>query len=78
MRSFELVRQYIGETTTHTGLKVRAHLVSQHYDMGIKVSEAEMAQLDLWQHEVCPQWNDTIYSRSGSLDPGGLGEVILL
>lgn len=63
LRSFALIQQYIAETTTHTGLKVRAYLVTTPYATGIKVTDDEMAQLNIQSHSVCPQWNYTIYPR---------------
>jgi len=63
LRSFALVQQYIAETTTHTGLQVRAYLVTTPYATGIKVSDDEMALLNIQPHSVCPQWNYTIYPR---------------
>lgn len=63
LRSFALVQQYISETTTHTGLKVRTHLVTTPYQSGVKVPDAVMAALNIRPHEVCPQWNYTIFPR---------------
>lgn len=67
LRSFELVQHYIDTTTTQTGLRVRAHLVTKTYTTGVKVSDEEMADLDLVPHSVCPQWNYTIYPRPSRL-----------
>lgn len=69
LRSFALVQQYIAETTTHTGLKVRAYLVTTPYATGIKVSDEEMAMLNIQAHSVCPQWNYTIYPRPATQLP---------
>lgn len=63
LRSFALVQHYIATTTTQTGLRVRAHLVTKTYATGVKVSDEEMAGLHLVAHPVCPQWNYTIYPR---------------
>jgi hypothetical protein len=64
LRSFDLMLQYIGETKTATGLTVRAVLVTEKYETGIKASEEVMAGLNLHYHDVCPQWNYTIRPRS--------------
>lgn len=64
LRSWELILHYISETTTETGLTVRAVLVTQEYETGIKVSDEVMDGLNLQYHEVCPQWNYTIRPRS--------------
>lgn len=63
LRSFGLVQQYIADTTTQTGLPVRAHLVSTTYATGVRVSDVEMATLNIHIHPVCPQWNYTISPR---------------
>lgn len=69
LRSFELMRNYINETKTDTGLKVEAQLVTKTYRKGIKVSDAEMATLNLERHAVCPQWNYTLHPRTKSVPP---------
>jgi hypothetical protein len=58
LRSFDLVQQYIAATTTHTGLHVRAHLVTRPYATGVKVTDEEMAALNIHPHEVCPELYD--------------------
>jgi hypothetical protein len=63
LRTFALVQQYIADTTTQTGLQVRAHLVSTTYATGVRVSDAEMATLNIHIHPICPQWNYTIAPR---------------
>jgi hypothetical protein len=68
LRSFALVEQYISETTTHTGLKVRAYLVTTPYATGIKVTDEEMSLLNIQRHSVCPQWNYTIEPRPATPD----------
>jgi hypothetical protein len=64
LRSFDLMLQYIRETKTETGLTVRAVLVTQKYETGIKVSDEVMNGLNLTYHDVCSQWNYTIHPRS--------------
>lgn len=64
LRTFELVIDYINDTTTQTGLSVQAHLVTQTYETGVKVPDTEMDTLAIEQHTVCPQWNYTISPRS--------------
>lgn len=63
LRSFEIVLQYLRETTTQTGLKVAAHLVTQVYQKGLEVAAEVMAALNITYHAVCPQWNYTIRPR---------------
>jgi hypothetical protein len=63
LRSFETAIQYICETKTATGLTVQAHLVTDAYATGVKVSARTMATLNLLPHAECPQWNYTIRPR---------------
>jgi hypothetical protein len=64
LRSFDDVLHYIRDTKTQTGLTVQAHLVTKTYEKGVKVPDQEMDQLNIYQHDVCPNWNYTIYPRS--------------
>lgn len=64
LRSFDLILDYIEQTTTQTGLTVSAHLVNQTYELGVKVPEAEKEALALTRHKVCPQWSYTLSPRS--------------
>lgn len=64
LRSWQIMLDYIEQTTTRTGLKVHAYPVTEHYPTGIKVSDADMQQLHIQAHEVCPQWNYTIRPRN--------------
>jgi hypothetical protein len=63
LRSFDDVLHYIGDTQTQTGLTVQAHLVTETYQLGVKVPDEEMDALNIEFHEVCPQWNYTIRPR---------------
>ncbi len=60
LRSFEAMLSYIRGTATETGLKVKASLLGQPYEKGVKVSDQEMKALDFERHATCPQWNYTI------------------
>jgi hypothetical protein len=55
---------YIQTTTTKTGLKVKAFLQEGVYEKGRKVSDAQMKELNLERHAVCPKWNYTIRPRT--------------
>jgi hypothetical protein len=57
------VIELIGNTTTKTGLTVRCELDTKTYPKGIKVSDAEMATLNLKGDEFHPDWNYTISPR---------------
>jgi len=58
--SYETCLNYIRTTRTSTGLKVRAHLDTRHYEKGLKVSDEEMDLLRLKRHPALPQWNYTL------------------
>src|SRR5271168_531015 len=57
------VVELIGATTTKTGLKVECALDTSSYKKGIKVSKAEMAQLNITGNAFHPEWNYTITPR---------------
>ena len=52
-------------TTTTTGLTVRCELDTRSYPKGIKVSDAEMATLNITGDATHPEWNYTISPRPG-------------
>jgi hypothetical protein len=58
------VVKLMGATTTKTGLKVACELDTRTYEKGLKVSDAEMASLDITGDEFHPEWNYTIRPRS--------------
>lgn len=61
LRSLEEMAGYIQQTTTVSGLAVAAHRNTREYPIGVKVSNQVMENLKLIRHEVCPQWNYTLY-----------------
>lgn len=63
LHTYEIMLGYIQGTTTTTGLKVKAGLVDRTYQTRIKVSDAEMASLNLTRRPVCPKWNYIISPR---------------
>jgi Rhodopirellula transposase DDE domain len=63
LRTFEHMAHYIADTKTQTGLRVAAEHNPQTYVTGVKVSQAVMDSLNLLPHDVCPQWNYTLYPR---------------
>ena len=52
--------ELISATTTKTGLKVECALDTRTYEKGIKVSDAEMAELAITGDAFHPDWNYTI------------------
>jgi hypothetical protein len=60
LRSLQTIVSLIGGTTTKGGLIVKAHLDTNQYDTGIKVSDAELARLRIGPHKFHGEWNYTI------------------
>jgi len=58
--SRQAIVELIGNTTTRTGLTVRADLDTNTYQTGIKVSDEELARVKLIRHEFHGDWNYTI------------------
>jgi len=58
--SHEVIVRLIGSTRTRTGLKVHAQLDTNKYPKEIKVSDSEMAQINLKPYKFHGEWNYTI------------------
>jgi hypothetical protein len=58
--SYEAISKYISTTKTSTGLRVRAHMVRRRYKRGVKITDAQMAQLCLEKDDSLPEWNYTL------------------
>jgi hypothetical protein len=63
LTSYEAIVNLIGNTTTTTGLTVRAALDTRHYDTGIKVSDEELARVNCTPAQFHGEWNYTIRPR---------------
>ncbi len=55
--SRQVVIDLIAATTTRTGLEVHARLDERSYPKGIKVSDAELAAVNLHGDDFHPEWN---------------------
>ncbi|MEA5464910.1 ISAzo13 family transposase [Leptothoe sp. PORK10 BA2] len=64
LRSLKIILNLIRGTTTDTGLKVQAALIRRHYATKVKVSDQEMAMLNLSRRSICPQWNYILRPRA--------------
>jgi hypothetical protein len=60
------VVELIGATRTKTGFKVECALDPRTYEKGVRISDAEMAALDITGDDFHPEWNYTIKSRQSS------------
>lgn len=61
------VVELIGATTTKTGLKVACAIDDSTYEKGVKVSDAEMANINITGDQFHPEWNYTIKPRQGAI-----------
>jgi len=62
----QVIVQLIANTTTDTGLTVACQLDANTYEKGIKVSDAEMATLNIQPAEFHGEWNYTFAPRRQS------------
>jgi Rhodopirellula transposase DDE domain len=60
LRTYRTIIQLIAATTTEAGLKVRAELDEKKYPKGVKVSDAQLAAINLTRHTFHGDWNYTI------------------
>ena len=60
LTSHEVIVNLIANTTTNAGLKIRAALDTKEYPTGIKVSEQEMAGINLEKNSFHGEWNYSI------------------
>ncbi len=58
--SHEVIVKLIGETTTNTGLEVKAQLDKRRYPVKIKVTDEEMKMIKIRPHKFHGEWNYSI------------------
>ena len=63
LRSFQTIVNLIAATSTSTGLKVHAELNTASYQAGIKVSDHELAHLNIRRDQFHGDWNYEIRPR---------------
>lgn len=61
--SYQAIVQLIASTTTRTGLNVKCGIDPNLYPSGTKVSDEEMATINIRPHEFHGEWNYTIAPR---------------
>lgn len=64
MLTHEVIVQLISATRTSKGLSVQCRLDQTTYEKGIKVSDAEMAQLKITPDHFHGEWNYTFTPRT--------------
>jgi hypothetical protein len=60
LTSYEVIVNLIASTTTKTGLTVRAALDTNEYETGIKVSDDQLAAVNLTPAKFHSDWNYTV------------------
>jgi len=60
LTSLAKMLNFIRTTTTEAGLAVNAYLIQGRYDTGVKVSDRQMRQLSLRNHDTLGRWNYTL------------------
>ena len=63
LRSLQIMLGHIRDTTTNTGLTVKATLLDQPFAKGIKLTKSVWNALQIEQRSICPQWNYIIRPR---------------
>lgn len=66
LNSNETILNYARTTKTETGLKVTASLSRRRYQLGEKVTQQEIAALNIHVPRVLPQWNDSIPAQAAN------------
>ncbi|MDH5658995.1 MAG: ISAzo13 family transposase [Nitrosopumilus sp.] len=64
LRTYQTIVNLIAATTTETGLDVHCELDDAEYEKGRKVTDDEMAVINIRRHRFHPEWNYTISPRS--------------
>src|ERR1035437_3596972 len=67
LTSLKVIVSLIAGTTTRKGLRVHAEIDDQRYPAGIKVPDAEMAQINLRRDGFHGDWNYEIIPRTGKV-----------
>ena len=62
--SHEVIVSLIANTTTSKGLKVRCELDTNAYPKGTKISDKELAEINISKDNFHGEWNYTIAPRS--------------
>lgn len=61
--NYQVIINFIKNTTTKTGLKVYARLDTKKYEKGKKFPDQEMEKIKIKHHLVHPEWNYTIFNK---------------
>ena len=58
--NFGVIVNLIGNTTTEKGLKINAELDAKKYEIGIKVTDQELANINIKKDKFHGEWNYSI------------------
>jgi len=67
LRSYQVIVNLIGATTSETGLRVQAELDTEVYPEKVKVSDEQMAAVQLYPHYFHGEWNYTIKHQAANV-----------
>jgi hypothetical protein len=62
--SHQVIIDLIAATTTTTGLTVKSKIDTNFYEKGLKVSDQQMAELQLQREKFHGDWNYSLLPRS--------------
>ncbi len=65
----QVIVELIAATTTKAGLTVRSRIDTTHYKKGIRISDRELAEVNLVPDKFHGEWNYTIMPDGHELDP---------
>lgn len=60
LESFDIMRNFINDTDTDTGLQIKAYFDEREYAKGIKVSDEEFKSINISKNKELGNWNYTI------------------
>jgi hypothetical protein len=61
--SLAAIVSLIGSTQSRSGLRVRSEVDPRRYPAGVRLTDAQMATIDLTRHDFHGEWNYTIRPR---------------
>ena len=69
LTSHETIINLIGATTTTTGLSVTAHLDTDTYPTGVKISDQQMKELPITRNDWHGEWNYSLHPTHDTPEP---------
>lgn len=67
LESLAVIVNLIASTTTETGFHIKCGIDNKEYQSGIKISDEELAKVNLEQNEFHGEWNYTIWPQKISM-----------